>query len=60
MVASTALKTIGASRSQNISDTSYRKVCEKDGANKLVHDEGDDYIASHQKYMFLVQSHLGQ
>ena len=49
MVASHALKTIGASRSQNISDTSYRKLYEKDGADKPVHDEGDDDIASHQK-----------
>ena len=35
-------------------------MCEKDGANKPAHDEGDDDIASQQKYMILVQSHIGQ
>ena len=34
----TALKNIGASRSQNIFDTSYIKVCKKYGSNKTVHD----------------------
>ena len=60
MLAYPALKTIDASRPQNTPNTSSRKVCEKDGANKPVHDEGDDAIASHQRYMFLVQSHLVQ
>ena len=55
-----ALSTIGTLRSQNTSGTSSRKDCKKYGTNKTVHDEGDDYIASHQKSMFLVQSHLGQ
>ena len=58
-MAAPALNMIGASRSQNISDISSRKECEKDGAGKPVHDEGDNAIASHQKSMFLVQSHLG-
>ena len=60
MVASPALRTIGTALSQNTSNTYSRKVCEKDGTNNPVHDEGDDAIASHQKSMFLVQSHLGQ
>ena len=47
-----ALKTIGASCSHNTSDTFSRKECKKDGANKPVHDEGDDTITSHQKFMF--------
>ena len=59
MVSDPALKIIGASRSHNTSDTSPRKECEKD-ADKPVHDEGYDAIASHQKSMFLVQSHIGQ
>ena len=54
------LKTIGALCSQNTSDTSSRKECKKDSANKTVHDWGDDAISSHQKYMFLVQSQFGQ
>ena len=54
------LKRIGAFCSQNTSNTSSKKECEKDGADKIVYDEGDDAIASHQKYMFLVLSHLGQ
>ena len=43
--AAPSLKTIGASRSHNTSDTSSRKECEKDGADTPVHDEGDDAIA---------------
>ena len=58
--AAPALNMIGVLRSQSTSNTSSRKECEKDGANNLFHDEGDDAIASHQKSMFLVQSHLGQ
>ena len=60
MVAAPALKRIGAFCSHNTSNTPSRKQYEKDSANKPVHDEGDDYIASNYKYMFLVQSHLGQ
>ena len=52
--------TFGASHSQNTSDTSSRKEYEKESAGELVHDEGDDAFVSHQKYMFLVQSRLGQ
>ena len=51
-------KTIGDSCSHNTSDTSFRNEREKDGAKKPVNDEGDDAITSHQKSMFLVQSHL--
>ena len=51
---------IGASRSQNTSDTSSVKGCKKDGTNKTVHDEMDDAIALHHKSMFLVQYHIGQ
>ena len=58
--AAAALKIIRASRSQNTSDTSFRKECENYSANNPIHDEGDDAIVSHQKSMFLVQSHLGQ
>ena len=54
------IKMIGASYSQNTSDTSSRKECENDGAGKPLHDEEDDYIASQQKSIFLVQSHLGK
>ena len=54
------VKTIGTLCSQNTSDTSSRKKCEKDGARKPVHDKGDDSIASHQESMILVQLHLGQ
>ena len=53
------LKTIGALRSHNTSNISYRKECEKEVSDKPVSDEGDDAIASHQKSMFLVQSCLG-
>ena len=60
MVAYPTLKTIGALRSKNTSDRSSRKACKKNGSDKPVHDEGDDATASHQKYMFLVQSHIGQ
>ena len=60
MVAATALKPIDALRSQNTSNASSRKVCKKDGTNEPVHYEGYDDIASHQKFMLLVQSHLGQ
>ena len=59
-MAAPALNMIGASRSQNISDISSRKECEKDGANKPVHDEGYNSIVSHHKFMLLIQSHLGQ
>ena len=58
--AAPGLKIIGTSCSQNTSDTSSRKQCENDGADKPVHDEGDDAIASQQKSMFLVQSHIFQ
>ena len=58
--AAPALNMIGVLRSQSTSNTSSRKECEKDGANNLVHDEGDDAIASHQKSMSLVHSHLVQ
>ena len=51
-IAASGLKTIGASCSHNTSDTFSRKECKKDGANKPVHDEGDDTITSHQKFMF--------
>ena len=54
--ADTRLKTIGSLWSHNISDTSSRKECEKDGADKPVHDELDDSIVSHQKS----KSHLVQ
>ena len=54
------LKTIGDSRSQNTSNASSRKYLKKDGTNKLVHDDGDDDIASHQKSVFLFQSYIGQ
>ena len=47
--ASTRLKTIGASRSRNTSDTSSTKGCENNGADKPVHDEGDDAITSQHK-----------
>ena len=60
MMAAPPLKTIGALCSQNTSDTSSRKECENDGAGKPLHDEEDDYIASQQKSIFLVQSHLGK
>ena len=50
------LKIIGTSRSQNTSYTSSRKECEKDGADKPFHDDGDDAISSQQKSM----SHIGQ
>ena len=60
MMAAPPLKTIGALCSQNTSDTSSRKECEKDGTNKTVYYEGDDAIASHQKSMFLVQSYISQ
>ena len=49
MVSDFALKTIGASRSHNTSDTSSRKERKKDSTNNPVYDEGDDYIASHRK-----------
>ena len=51
-MASPALKVIGDSRSQNTSDTTSRKVCGNDGADRPVHDEGDGAIASHQKSVF--------
>ena len=60
IVASPALKIIGNSCSHNTSYTSSRKECEKDSADKPVHDEGDGAVVSHQKSMFLVQSHLSQ
>ena len=60
MVAAPILKTIGALGSQNTSDTSSKKECKNYGADNPVHDEGDDAIISHQKYMFLVQSNIGQ
>ena len=60
MVASPALKTIGTSRAYNTSDTTSMKECQKDRSDKPVHDEGYDAFASHQKYMFLVQSYIGQ
>ena len=60
MVAAPALKMIGNLRSQNTSDTSFRKECKEGGANKPVRDEGDDSIASHHKYMFLIRSNIGQ
>ena len=50
---------IGASRSQNNDNTSYWKECETYSAGEPVHDEGDDSIVSHQKFMILVQSRLG-
>ena len=50
------LKTIGTLCSQNTYDTSYRKEHEKDGADKPVHDDGDDAISLHQKSM----SHIGK
>ena len=53
------LKTIGALRSHNISDTSSIKEYEKDGVDKPLNDEGDDAITSHKKPMFLVKSRLG-
>ena len=56
----TTLKSIGASRSQNNLDKYSRKERKKYGADKPVHDEGDDAIASHRKYIFLVHSRLGQ
>ena len=55
-----ALNKIGALLSQNTSNTSFIKVCENDGADDPVHDEGYDAIASHQTSIFLVQSRLGQ
>ena len=58
--ADSTLKMVGILCSQNNSNTSSIKESEKDGTDKPVHDEGDDHIASHQKSMFLVQSHLGQ
>ena len=54
------LKTIDASYSQNTSNTSSREECEKDGADTPVHDEVDDAIVPHHKYMFLFQSHIVQ
>ena len=60
MMESPSLKIIGALLSQNTSNTSSRRDFEKNGTNKQVQDEGDDAIASHQKSMFLVQSHLVQ
>ena len=60
MVAAPALKNVGALNPHNTSDTSCRKQCKKDGFEKPLHDEGDDSIPSHQKFMFSVQSHLGQ
>ena len=59
-MASPTLKMISVSRSQNTSDTSFIKYCEKDGANKPVHDEEDYSIASHHRSMILVLSHLVQ
>ena len=58
--AAPALNKIGALLSQNTSNTSFIKVCENDGADDPVHDEGYDAIASHQTSIFLVQSRLGQ
>ena len=58
--AAPVLKTIGASYSHNTSNKSFRKECEKYGAYKLFHDEGDDDIASQHKSMFLVQLHIFQ
>ena len=52
--AAPGLKEIGASCSQNTFDAFFRKEYEKDGADKLVHDEEDDAVVSHQKSMFLV------
>ena len=60
MVASPTLRIIGTFRSQNTSNASYRKDFEKDSADKPVHDEGDDAIASHHGSMYLVQSHISQ
>ena len=59
-IAASGLKTIGASCSQNTSDTLSRKECEKDVANKPVHDEVYNAIVSHHKFIFLVQSHVDQ
>ena len=59
-MADPALKMIGASHSQNNSDKSSRKECDKDSSNKPVHDEEYGAILSHHKSMFLVQSHLVQ
>ena len=50
-MAAPELKTIGASCSQNTSNTSSRKYFKKDGANKPFYDEVDDAIVSHQKSM---------
>ena len=58
--AAPTLKAIGNSCSQNTSNTSSRKECEKDGAKNSVHDEGADAIESHHKSMFLVQPYFGQ
>ena len=52
IMASPTLKMIGASGLQNTSNTSSRTVCKKYGADKLVQDEGDYAIASHQESMF--------
>ena len=60
MVSSSALKTIGALRSRNTSNTSSRKECKYYGAYKSVHYGGDDAIASQHKSMFSVQSHISQ
>ena len=59
-MADTWLKRIGASCSHSTPDTSSRKEYKKYGSDKLVHDEGDDAISSHQKTMLLVQSHISQ
>ena len=60
MVAAPALKHIGDSRSQITYDKSSRKQCEREGADKPLHDEVDDAISSHQISIFLFQSHLVQ
>ena len=60
MLASPALKRIGASCTHNTSNTYSRKLFEKCSANKPVHDEEDDAITTHQKSMFLVHSYLVQ
>ena len=60
VTATPALRTIGSSLSKNTSNISSRKEWEKYGDNEPVHDEGDNFIASHKKSMFLVQSCLVQ
>ena len=60
MVASATTIMIEAFCSHDTSDTSSRKLFKKDGADNPLHDEVDYSIASHQKSVFLVQSHLVQ